>query len=263
MEPRDPNSTKPLEAAETVAKLYSELAPWWPLMSAPSDYEEEAAFYREALVSACERPPRTILELGSGGGNNASHMKSHFEEMVLVELAPGMIEVSRALNPECEHIEGDMRTVRVGRQFDCVFVHDAICYMATEDDLRRAIETAFLHCAPGGAALFAPDHVRENFHESTDHGGHDDGRRGLRYLAWSWDPDPSDTTCVVDYAYLIRENDGSTRVVHDRHIEGIFPRADWLRWLTEAGFEPKIVPFDHSELEPGTYEIFVCRRPSR
>ncbi len=29
-----------------------------------------------------------------------------------------------------------------GRQFDAVFVHDAICYMATESDLRKAIETA-------------------------------------------------------------------------------------------------------------------------
>lgn len=266
MRSRPPNSMDPFEAGsepiEDVPKLYSDLASWWPLMSSPADYEEEATFYREALVGACERPPRTLLELGSGGGNNASYMKPHFQQMVLVDLSQGMLDVSKALNPECEHIPGDMRTVRVGRQFDCVFVHDAVCYMLTEADARRAIETAFVHCAPGGSALFAPDHVRENFHASTDHGGHDDGRRGLRYLEWSWDPDPSDTTYVVDYAYLIREHDGSARVVHDRHVEGLFPRADWLRWLTEAGFEPQIVPFDHSELEPGTYEVFVCRKPT-
>ena len=51
------------------------------------------------------------------------------------------------------------------------------------------------------------------------------------------------------------------RVEHDRHIEGLFARADWLRLLADAGFQPKVVPFDHSELEPGTYEIFVGRRP--
>ena len=83
-----------------------------------------------------------------------------------------------------------------------------------------SIETAFVHCQPGGAALFAPDHVRENFQASTDHGGHDDGRRGLRYLEWTWDPDPSDSTYLVDYAYLLRDGDGSVQVEWDRHIEG-------------------------------------------
>ena len=33
--------------------------------------------------------------------------------------------------------------------------HDAVAYMKTEDDLRQAIETAYVHCQPGGAALFA------------------------------------------------------------------------------------------------------------
>ena len=134
-------------------KMYDELATWWPLLSAPADYEEEAAFYGDTLAAACDRPPRTVLELGSGGGNNASHLKARFD-MVLVEPSEGMRAVSRALNPECEHVDGDMRTARLGRQFDAVFVHDAVCYMTTESDLRLAIETAFVHCRPGGAALF-------------------------------------------------------------------------------------------------------------
>jgi SAM-dependent methyltransferase len=245
-------------------KLYQELAPWWPLMSAPSDYEEEAGFYLATLLDACARPPRTLLELGSGGGNNASHMKERFERVVLVDLAAGMLEVSRALNPDCEHAHGDMRTIRLDRQFDCVFIHDAICYLTTEADVRSAIETAFLHCLPGGAALFCPDAVRENFQPSTDHGGHDsaDGSRGLRYLEWSFDPDPDDSRYTTDYAYLLRDEDGSVRAVHDRHFDGLFSRADWLRWLAEAGFEARVVPFEHSELEPGSHEVYVASRPA-
>ena len=238
-------------------KLYDELASWWTLLSSPAEYEEEAAFYRRELVEACVRPPRTVLELGSGGGNNASHLKGHFETMVLVDPSEGMLDQSRALNPECEHVRGDMRTVRLGRQFDAVFVHDAVCYMTSEADVRQAIEAAYVHCRPGGAVLFAPDHVRENFGPNTDCGGHDAGGKGLRYLEWTWDPDPADTTYVVDYAYLLREADGSVRVEHDRHIEGLFSRDEWLRWLREAGFEPRSVQFNHSELEPDRYLVFV------
>jgi SAM-dependent methyltransferase len=230
-------------------------------MSPPIEYVEEAAFYRNALQSASKQPIQTVLELGSGGGSNASHMKGHYKEMVLVDIAPGMLAISRALNPELQHREGDMRTVRLGRLFDAVFVHDAICYMKTEKDLRQTLDTAFVHCRPGGVALFAPDYVRENFVPGTDHGGSDDGARGMRWVEWRWDPDPGDTTYLVDYAYLLREADNSVHVEHDRHIEGLFARAEWLQWLTEAGFRPRVVPLVLSEVDTQTLEVFVCVRP--
>jgi hypothetical protein len=31
--------------------------------------------------------------------------------------------------------------------------------------------------------------------------------------------------------------------------------------LTAAGFQPKLIPFDHSDLEPGSYELFAASRP--
>jgi SAM-dependent methyltransferase len=237
--------------------MYGELAPWWPLLSAPSDYLEEATFYLQTLESAGRRPLETVLELGSGGGNNASHMSRHVR-MVLVDRAPGMLQVSRALNPGCEHHLGDMRTVRLGREFDAVFIHDAICYLTTEAELRQTIETAAIHCRPGGAVLLAPDYVQETFRPGTDTGGHDapDGR-ALRFLEWVWDPDAADTTYLADYAFLVRSADGSARVFHDRHVEGLFPRVVWLRLLEDAGFSARMVPFNHSELEPGQLEVFV------
>ena len=243
-------------------KMYDELAAWWPLLSSPTSYAEEAAFYLAALSAACDRPPRTILELGSGGGNGASHLKAH-ASLVLVDLAPGMLAVSAALNPECEHIVGDMRSVRLDRTFDAVFVHDAVCYMTTEGDLRQAMETAFVHCRPGGGVLFAPDYVRETFHPGTEDGGYDGPDRALRYLEWVWDPNPDDATYVADYSFMLREANGSVRVEHDRHVEGLFSRATWLRLLHETGFEhARSVPFEHSELEPGSHEVFVATRPA-
>jgi SAM-dependent methyltransferase len=241
--------------------MYGELAAWWPLLSPPADYEEEAGFYGRTLAGACTRPPRTVLELGSGGGNNASYLKAFFS-LVLVEPSAAMRAVSSALNPECEHVAGDMRTVRLGREFDAVFVHDAVCYMTTQADLRMAIETAFVHCKAGGAALFAPDYVQENFRASTDHGGSDSEARGIRYLEWTWDPDPADSTYLVHYAYLLRLPDGSMQIEQDRHVEGLFSRATWLRLLSDAGFDARAVPLEHSELTPGSHEVFVAIKPA-
>jgi ubiquinone/menaquinone biosynthesis C-methylase UbiE len=76
--------------------MYSEIADWWPLLSSPEEYEEEAGFFTRTLIEVSDEPPRTILELGSGGGNNASHMKADLE-MTLVDLSPNMLEVSKTL----------------------------------------------------------------------------------------------------------------------------------------------------------------------
>lgn len=238
-------------------KLYSELASWFHLLTDPADYAEEAELYRTVLVEACD--PDTVLELGSGGGNNASHLKHHFE-LTLTDRSPDMLALSRSLNPECEHVLGDMRHLRLERTFDAVFVHDALAYLKTEDDLRAALETAFVHCRAGGAALLVPDHVREGFREETRHGGHDGPLRALRYLEWTWDPDPEDTTYFSDFAYLLREQKGEVRVVHDRHVCGLFSRATWLRLLEEIGFDADVreTPWE----TPWGSELFVARKPA-
>ena len=246
--------------------LYTDLAEWFHLLARPEGYSEEAAFYartvREAVPGA-----RTILELGSGGGNTASHLKRDFE-MVLTDLSPQMLAVSRRLNPELEHIEGDMRSLRLGRQFDAVFLHDAVMYMTSEDDLRRAIGTAHAHVRPGGAALIVPDFTRETFREGTDRGGCDgedvtpaQPGRALRYLEWIYDPDPEDTRFSVDFAYLLREP-GLTAVKGfvERHELGLFPRETWLRLLREAGFEARALSFDHSKAETVTEMFLGIRR---
>lgn len=225
-------------------KMYEELAEWWPLLSAPSDYADEAALYDRLIRQAGTPPKESLLELGCGGGNNASFLKATWA-MTLTDVSPHMLSISRALNPECIHIQGDMRTLRLDRQFDAVFVHDAVCYMVTEADLRAAITTAAVHCRPGAVALFAPDWVRETYTPGTSTGGHDgnDGR-GLRYLEWSQPARSGDTTHTVDYAIMTREASGESNVVLDHHVNGLFARDDWRRLLDEAGFDVDIAVGD-------------------
>ena len=236
--------------------LYGELAPWFHLLTAPEDYEDEAALYRKLLVETSDGRIQTVLELGSGGGNNASHLKEHFE-LTLVDRSPEMLALSKTLNPECRHLEGDMRTVRLGESFDAVFVHDAIAYITTEADLAATIATVREHCRPGGVALFVPDDVAERFHPRTFAGGHDGDGRALRYVEWIWDPDPNDSTYVGDFAYLLRDEDGSVRCVQDRHVCGLFPRATWLELITAGEFRVSThVAPDKPDLP---IEVFVAR----
>ena len=91
--------------------------------------------------------------------------------------------------------------------------------------------------------------------------GHDGDGRGLRYLEWSWDPDPADTTYIADYAYLLRDAEGSVRVERDRHIEGLFARQTWLDLLSDVGFEASVVPYETSDEDIPVVDVFVAKKP--
>jgi SAM-dependent methyltransferase len=234
-------------------KLYTELAGWWQLVSPTEDYADEAAFFGELFRAG---NVKTVLELGSGGGNVAWFLKKTFA-LTLTDLSDGMLAESKKQNPELEHFRGDMRTLRLGRTFDGVLIHDAIMYMTTEDDLRAALVTAYEHCRPGGVVVIAPDWVAETFRPQTMHEGSDAGEKSVRYLEWTWDADPDDTEVNCEYVLALREGD-ELRAVVDRQIVGVFPRATWLRLLKEAGFEAVIVEDPSTGGERS--EVFVGHR---
>jgi SAM-dependent methyltransferase len=196
-------------------RLYSDLAAWWPLFSPPDHHEEEAEWLLGVLDTELGRRPASLLELGSGGGNTASHLGNDLA-LTLVDVAPAMLAVSRALNPRATHVEGDMRTVRLGATFDVVMIHDAIMYMTGEDELVAALRTARTHVAADGIAVVLPDYVA-----------------------------PADGTVThhVDLAILLRAADGTVEAVHDRHTYGLFPRALWCTAFERAGFAaPTVTP---------------------
>lgn len=236
--------------------LYSELVPWYPLVDPPEDHEDETLCFQAAFERVVSPRPETLLELGAGAGNNALHLKRRFT-CTLADLSPDMQALSRKQNPDCEHVLGDMRTLRLNRTFDVVLVHDAIMYMLTEEDLFAAAQTAFVHTRPGGAAIFAPDCLRETFRDTTETLTEDRGGRSLRALMWTWDPHPEDGTYQVDFAFLLREGD-TVKAVHDRHVEGLFTRESWNRVLTRAGF--RVEPLKRPLGDDAFDDVFLCRR---
>lgn len=231
--------------------FYEESAHWWPLMSAPAEYEEEAGLYWQ-IISKYKTNIHNALELGSGGGNNASHLKKHCH-WTLSDLSPGMLEVSKKLNPECEHVCADMRALNLGRTFDLVFIHDAISFLTTESDLLKVFQVAYQHLAPDGLLFVAPDFFAETFKPTTDCGGHDNEGKSLRYLEWVYDLDPTDTIVQVQYAYVFRDETGKVTCAHESALNGLFSMTTWENALNNAGFKAHFEEINHSELEPGSY----------
>ncbi len=248
--------------------LYDDLAPFWPLLSPPRDYRDEAQRIRQLLLAYgvdhppadgaggdAGRPRPALLELGAGGGHTLCHLTDTFDA-VAVDLSAPMLENCRNLNPDVECIVGDMRSIRLGRQFDAVLCHDAIDYITGIEDLAQVFETARVHLRPGGIFIAAPTYTREEWVENqieTDQ--HGDGRFIVSYMSYVYDPDPADTRFEMVMVILIRDG-AELRVFEDRHTCGLFDSDTWLRTLEDRGFDAAIEP---DEAMP--YRLFIGRRP--
>lgn len=237
-------------------RLYDDLATWWPVISPSEGYEEEGVTFASLLSQAADGTIRTVLELGSGGGTLAMHLPSIWD-VTLVDRSEAMLAVSRARNPTKVHLEGDMRTLRLGRQFDAVLLHDAVMYLTCREDLSAAMHTLAAHLRPGGAALVVPDVTRETFHETTllDGGDGLDGR-AARLMEWRWDPDPEDDTFLDELILAVRDGD-RVRTVHETHEMGPYSREVYADLLAEAGLE-LVVPDVPPGIELG--EVFLTRK---
>lgn len=227
-------------------RLYNDLAYLWPTISPPEEYLVEAQEWLDVIRSRLDiaagagRSLPTLLELGCGGGHLLSHLTAHFITEA-VDISPAMLEISRGLNPQTLHHLGDMRTVRLGRTFDVVAVHDAVNYMTTEGDLRAAIGTAAAHLNPGGIVLLAPDWLRESLSgprviEWTKA----DDERGVTFIEYVAAPREDRTTVESVFVFII-DRGGELQVETDRHTGGLFPMATWLGLLSEAGLEAEYI----------------------
>ena len=93
-------------------QAYTSLASWWPVLSPPQDYDELAVLLMGVMQQGLTRPLKSFLELGSATGHLGSHVPEQIE-LVLNDIQPEMLEISRKICPGREHVCGDLRTFLV------------------------------------------------------------------------------------------------------------------------------------------------------
>ncbi|MEZ6189839.1 MAG: class I SAM-dependent methyltransferase [Phycisphaerales bacterium] len=241
----------------TTPRLYSDLAYLWPMLSPVEHYEAEGEAVRTDRAHLEDVRGNKTIPPGTGRGRrtHAGTLADEYE-CTAVDLSESMLANCRTLIPQVELVVGDMRSVRLDKTFDVVFIHDAIDYMLSEDDLRRTLETVALHLKPGGLCVIAPTYTRETFVDGdvADDGTSTDSEE-LTYFTYIHDPDPSDDTFEMILLYLIRDmQTRKVELVEDRHTCGLFSEEQWVAWMIDAGFEARQLDAD-TEGEPWT--LFV------
>ena len=129
---------------------FAVIAPFYDLDLA--GYDRDVTMYRELAAS---RGP-AVLELGCGTGRVASPLAAAGLEVVGVDASPAMLAVARerAGDAPFATVEGDMRTLDLGRRFDAVLIPlGGLQHMETAEEVAAALATVARHLAPGGMAV--------------------------------------------------------------------------------------------------------------
>jgi SAM-dependent methyltransferase len=227
---------------------YNDLAWTEKLLVNPSDYEKEVSVYLDLIKHSAKKAANTLLHLGCGAGGHDAIFKRSFK-VTGVDLSLGMLNIARETHPDIEYLEGDMRSLRLNRQFDVVVIPDSIDYMNSPDDLQRAIQTATLHLKADGKLLIVAK-TKETFQNNNFAYSGEKGDVHVTLFENNFvnplKPDTYEATLV----YLIREK-GELSIHTEHQILGLFPLASWESLFKDSNLAMRKVNLD------GIYEPFI------
>ena len=247
-----------MKKTKDARRLYHDLSWIWPIISPPEDYIEESEFFCRIIKEESKIAVRSLFHMGCGGGRNDFTFKKHFE-VTGVDISEKMLELAKELNPESEYMLGDMRTLRLGRTFDCVAALDSINYMKNEEELGQLFRTAHEHLKPGGVFLTVVEESCERFKQNrTISSTHSRGKTQITFIENSFDPNPDDDHFEMTFIYLVRDKN-DLEIHTDSHIWGLFKMDTWRRLLEATGFDVQELKFAHTTfLEDEFLPMFVC-----
>lgn len=105
---------------------------------------------REAFRRYLTAPPASALDVGCGTGRQLDALSGTVAVCWGVDLLDENVAYARAARPHLRILQGDMRTVRLGREFDLITSFgNALSYALTDADLTRTMDTYAAHSRAG------------------------------------------------------------------------------------------------------------------
>jgi len=137
-------------------EVFGEYGEYFDLLYGDKDYDREADYVNEILVRLGVTSG-SILEFGSGTGRHGRILANAGFDVLGVDLSAAMVRLAnsgRAVKGfSCQ--QGDIRTVRVDRQFDAVTaLFHVLSYQVTNSDLLSVFHNARAHLVSGGVFVF-------------------------------------------------------------------------------------------------------------
>jgi SAM-dependent methyltransferase len=238
------------------------------------DYPAECDAVEELFRRHGRGPMHSILDLGCGTGTHALLLAERGYAVTGVDRSAAMLGLAREKMKRGvagrglatpEFIEGDIRTLRLGRTFDAVLMLFAVLgYQTGDADVAAAMRTVASHLRPGGVFIcdvwFGPAVLAIG---TSDRLKVIDGPDGQLHRTSSGQLDPANHTCRVHFRTWRTNGSRVTDESIEEHTMRYFFKPELERFLAGAGLEScAISPFDDLDAlpSPATWNVWACGR---
>lgn len=220
--------------------VFEEYAELYDLLYEGKDYAAEASAFH-SLIERHRGGARTLLDLGCGTGRYEEHFADLGYSVTGMDMSEGMLESARrsaAARKGVQFLQGDMRSMDLGRRFDVVqALFHVVSYLSGDDDVASAFDAVRRHLSPGGIFVFDcwhgpgvlsdPPTVRVLERRSGDLKVWRVARPRLH---------PASNLVDVDYTILSsRGDDAPLREIRESHRMRYFFLPELRRFLSQSG----------------------------
>jgi SAM-dependent methyltransferase len=140
-------------------KVFDHYAQYYDLLYSVKNYEAEAD-YVSSLIQKFRRGARSMLDIGCGTGSHGFHFAQRDYDVTGVDLSPKMISLANQKKAQkgitnISFEQGDIRSLRLGREFDVVVsLFHVMNYLTKTKDMAAGFATAVDHIKAGGLFIF-------------------------------------------------------------------------------------------------------------
>jgi len=198
------------------------------------DYAAEAYKVHEFIQRHKQTYGNILLDVACGTGTHAGFLSQYYQ-VTGTDLNARMLKVARKKHPEIQFLEGDMRQLNLGRQFDAVTcLFSAIGYMKTKADLRKAVKSMSRHLLPGGVLLVEPWFSQEKWNVGRVSINHVD-KPELKIVRMALARKRGKVS-LLEFQYLIGTSMGIEHLTEYLEL-GLFAHEEYVDAFTRAGLE--------------------------
>lgn len=239
-------------------ELYRKFARYYDLIYQWMDYRGESEFIEMAVERYKTSEGAELLDVACGTGGHAHYLNESFQ-VTGFDINPEMLSIAQEKLPEMEFIHGDMKEMKLEREFDVIIcLFSAINYNTNLNELYETIKRFYDHLKLGGIFIFDLGFCTENWEE---------GRmlvdavvEGDLQLARISQSRLQEGVFNANFVFLVKE-DGKMDFEIDQHQIGVFSTLDVKKTLKNIGFDCHIYSgYNDQEWdeESGERPVFVC-----
>ena len=248
--------------AESYQDKYAEYA---DLFDEQKNYLEECNFLEKCFKKFSKIKVNSILDLGCGTGNHASHLSNKGYDVTGLDISGSMIKMANSKQIQnANFVIGNLADFNLKEKFDSVIsMFAAIGYINNNKDLKNAVNCVREHLKPGGLFIFDCWNGIGVMHDFPTSRTREVEKNNLKIIRKSYPyMDFMGHICTVEFDINIIKDDKIVESFKEKHNVRFFFPQEIKKYLEDENFEVLAITkqFDINEKANKNFWMSVIAR---